>query len=287
MEPVQVSEHPRMLRPPAAGFDSSHRAYRRAGEAGARPAVMTVARPQPVDSALRRPAGAFRSPSRGAIPRAADLNVGELIGRLTTELAVELPGTYRSATYQLAKRAVDIAGAAVLLTLLAPLFLVTAVAIWLDSPGPAFFVQGRIGKGGRIFPMIKFRTMVRDSGVRLSGPHKRQDDDRVTRVGRVLRKSSLDEVPQLINVLLGHMSLVGPRPELPEIVLAHYQPWQFQRFLVPQGMTGWWQVTGRGTKLLYEHTEDDLYYIEHASFWFDLGILLKTIPAVLHRDGAF
>jgi lipopolysaccharide/colanic/teichoic acid biosynthesis glycosyltransferase len=165
--------------------------------------------------------------------------------------------------------------------------LLIALAICLDSPGPALFIQERVGEGGRLFKIFKFRTMANGSTVRLSEQHKRRDDDRITRVGRVLRKTSLDELPQLLNVFLGQMSLVGPRPEIPAIVLARYQPWQYRRFLAPQGMTGWWQVTGRGSKLLYEHTEDDLYYIEHASFRFDLRILVKTVGAVIRRDGAF
>ena len=93
--------------------------------------------------------------------------------------------------------------------------------------------------------------------------------------------------PAVINVLLGHMSLVGPRPEIPAIVQAHYQPWQYERFLVPQGITGWWQVNGRGGKLMYEHTEDDIYYVEHAGFGLDVKILWMTVRAVFRREGAF
>ncbi len=191
-------------------------------------------------------------------------------------------------SYQIAKRLLDIAGAAIGLIILAPVFLIVAILILLDSSGPVFFIQERVGFRGRPFRMLKFRTMT--TGERPpqdGGPHKRRDDHRVTRVGKILRVTSLDEVPQLINVLRGEMSLVGPRPEILSIVLAKYQPWQYQRFLVPQGMTGWWQVTGRGRKLLCEHTEDDLYYIQHASFWFDLKILLMTIRAVIRREGAF
>ena len=163
-----------------------------------------------------------------------------------------------------------------------------AILILLDSPGPFFFTQERVGLRGNPFRMLKFRTMA--IGGRLpqdGGPHKRRDDHRVTRVGKFLRATSLDEDPQLVNILRGEMSLVRPRPEIFSIVLGKYQPWQYQRFLVPQGMTGWWQVTGRGRKLLCEHTEDDLYYIQDASFWFDLKILLMTVRAVIRREGAF
>ena len=190
-------------------------------------------------------------------------------------------------SYRIAKRVLDIVVASLGLVLIAPLMLVIAAMIRLDSPGPAIFRQERIGQGGRRFQILKFRTMVNGCDLLRDGPHKRPDDARVTRVGRLLRRTSLDELPQLINVLRGEMSLVGPRPELPEIVDAHYEPWQYRRFLVPQGITGWWQVTGRGKKLMYEHTEDDLYYIENASFRFDLLILAKTVVAVLRREGAF
>lgn len=192
-----------------------------------------------------------------------------------------------SLAYRLSKRLLDVVAATLGLILLLPLFIIVALLIRLDSPGPAFFVQARVGQQGRIFHMIKFRTMVDGSELRLRGRHKRPDDERITRVGRWLRRTSVDEMPQLVNVLLGQMSLVGPRPELPEIVLQRYAPWQYQRFSVPQGMTGWWQVTGRGAKLLCEHTDDDLYYIAHASFRFDLRILAMTVRAVYHREGAF
>lgn len=190
-------------------------------------------------------------------------------------------------SYRVAKRVLDIVVASLGLVLLAPLMLLLAALIRLDSPGPVIFHQERVGQGGRRFQILKFRTMVNGCELLRDGPHKRPDDARVTRVGRLLRHTSLDELPQLINVLRGEMSLVGPRPELPEIVEARYEPWQYRRFLVPQGITGWWQVTGRGKKLMCEHTEDDLYYIENASFRFDLLILAKTVVAVVRREGAF
>ena len=190
--------------------------------------------------------------------------------------------------YVLAKRLLDVVVALVGLVACAPLFLILALLIKLDSPGPVFFLQERVGYRGRIFKMVKFRTMAAGSERAVpNGVHKRPGDPRVTRVGRFLRRTSLDELPQLLNVLRGEMSLVGPRPEVVEIVLSRYQPWQYQRFLVPQGLTGWWQVTGRSTKVMHEHTEDDLYDIAHASLWFDLKILLRTIPTVLRGHGAF
>lgn len=231
------------------------------------------------------PAGAPALPQAEAASGYAE--TAQLIEAITDGLAHEMGLPAFATSYRIAKRALDILVSATGLVLLAPVFLIIAVLIRLDSPGPAFFIQERVGYRGRLFRMIKFRTMVDGAGVRRDGIHKRRDDGRITRVGRFLRKTSLDELPQLINVLLGQMSLVGPRPELPEIVHDRYQPWQFQRFLVPQGITGWWQVTGRGDKLLCEHTEDDLYYIEHASFWTDLKILAMTAQAVVRREGAF
>lgn len=187
----------------------------------------------------------------------------------------------------MSKRVLDVSLAILALILLAPIMLVVALAIRLDSPGPALFKQQRVGKSGQLFRMYKFRSMTENAGVRLNGLHKSSDDDRITRVGAFIRKTSLDELPQLLNVILGHMSLVGPRPELPEIVLQRYEPWQYKRLNVPQGITGWWQVTGRGKKLLWKHTADDLYYVERASLWFDLKLLFMTAKAVFSRDGAF
>jgi exopolysaccharide biosynthesis polyprenyl glycosylphosphotransferase len=194
------------------------------------------------------------------------------------------------------KRVFDITASAGLLLLLSPLMLLIALLIKLESPGPVFFFQERIGEHGRRFKMIKFRSMYQDAERRWqevarrdeSGRliHKMTDDPRVTRVGRKLRRTSLDELPQLANVLRGEMSLVGPRPEMPYIA-AEYEPWQWQRFRVPPGMTGWWQVNGRSDKPMHLHTEDDLYYIQNYSFWLDLRILFKTLIIVWQGHGAY
>jgi exopolysaccharide biosynthesis polyprenyl glycosylphosphotransferase len=173
---------------------------------------------------------------------------------------------------------------------------ILSLAIWLDDHGPVFFRQERVGENGRIFRIFKFRTMVVNAEalrheveqVDEHGNliHKTKSDPRVTRMGRFLRRSSLDELPQLINVVRGEMSLVGPRPEMPYLV-EKYQPWQRKRFAVPQGLTGWWQVNGRSDKPMHLHTEDDLYYVQHYSIWLDLQILIKTVAVVLRGKGAF
>ena len=148
--------------------------------------------------------------------------------------------------------------------------LLSALMIFLEDGVPILFRQQRVGENGHVFEMLKFRTMVRnaeqlqaqvekrDSNGNLI--HKTKDDPRITRVGHLLRRLSFDELPQLFNVLGGSMSLVGPRPEMPSLV-ENYQPWQRKRFVIPPGLTGWWQVNGRSDKPMHLHTEDDLYYI--------------------------
>lgn len=195
------------------------------------------------------------------------------------------------------KRLFDITVSLALIVLLSPMMLLIALLIKLESPGPVIFKQERIGEHGRRFQMFKFRSMYIDADRRwhevakrdeTTGKllHKQKDDPRVTRVGRKLRRTSLDELPQLFNVLRGEMSLVGPRPEMPYIA-AEYEPWQWQRFRVPPGITGWWQVNGRSDKPMHLHTEDDLYYIQNYSFWLDLRILAKTLIVVWQGHGAY
>jgi exopolysaccharide biosynthesis polyprenyl glycosylphosphotransferase len=197
---------------------------------------------------------------------------------------------------RLLKRLFDITASAILLVLLAPIMALIALLIKLESPGPVFFLQERIGEHGRRFRMIKFRSMYQDAEqhwrevVQRDAEgnllHKSSDDPRTTRVGRKLRRASLDELPQLINVLRGEMSLVGPRPEIPYIA-AEYEPWQWQRLRVLPGMTGWWQVNGRSEKPMHLYTQEDLYYIQNYSFWLDLRILFKTLMIVWRGDGAY
>jgi exopolysaccharide biosynthesis polyprenyl glycosylphosphotransferase len=177
-----------------------------------------------------------------------------------------------------------------------PLALVLGIAIKLDSPGPVFYTQVRVGKGGKRFRMYKFRSMSIDAERQLdeirplneaAGPiFKIKEDPRVTRIGNLLRKTSLDELPQLWNVLSGDMSLVGPRPPLPSEVEA-YESWHHRRLTVNQGMTGLWQVSGRSLLTFEEMVNLDIYYIENWSIWLDLLILLKTMPIVILARGAF
>jgi len=197
---------------------------------------------------------------------------------------------------RLTKRLFDLAASAILLVVLAPLFVLLLLGIRLDSPGPLIFRQRRVGENGHLFWMFKFRSMEEGADSRLTEVssrdargrliHKRRDDPRVTSIGRWLRRTSLDELPQLFNVLRGDMSLVGPRPELP-LLVDMYEPWQRKRFAVPQGMTGWWQISGRSDRPLHLSTEDDLYYIENHSFLLDLEILIRTVGIVLRGRGAF
>jgi exopolysaccharide biosynthesis polyprenyl glycosylphosphotransferase len=194
------------------------------------------------------------------------------------------------------KRGFDLLMTLLLMPFALPVIGVIAAAIKLDSSGPVFYRPVRVGENGGKFRMIKFRTMVvgaekmqhlvekRDTEGHLI--FKTPDDPRVTRVGRLLRRTSLDELPQLFNVFMGEMSLVGPRPEMPELV-EKYDLWQRKRFAVPQGMTGWWQINGRSDKPMHLHTEEDLYYVQHYSIWLDLQIIIMTLWAVLRGKGAY
>jgi exopolysaccharide biosynthesis polyprenyl glycosylphosphotransferase len=183
------------------------------------------------------------------------------------------PGT-KKVEYELVKRCIDLILATTFLILGFPIFLALATLVKLDSPGPAIFKQKRVGQNGRLFEMYKFRSMhLHASGSDYSP--KTQLDLRITRFGRFLRKTSLDELPQLLNVLQGNMSLVGPRPEMPFIV-AEYREKERLRLQVKPGLTGLWQLSGDRAFLIHENIEYDLYYIQHRNFFMDLAILLHT-----------
>jgi exopolysaccharide biosynthesis polyprenyl glycosylphosphotransferase len=194
------------------------------------------------------------------------------------------------------KRVIDVVLSVVGLILGFPLACLIALAIKLDSPGPVLFKQVRVGQGAKPFLFYKFRSMfVGAEGIKkeflhlnqMDGPvFKLLDDPRITRVGRFLRKSSLDEFPQLFNVLRGEMSLVGPRPPVPEEVRL-YEPWQMRRLAVKPGLTCLWQVSGRSILGFDEWMRLDIQYIRNRSLLLDLQILLRTIPAVLSGTGAY
>lgn len=194
------------------------------------------------------------------------------------------------------KRTADLIGASMLIAMLTPVFLVVSLAIRLGSPGPVLFRQQRVGTAGSPFTMYKFRSMVVDAEQRLKKLHaenegnkvlfKMKDDPRVTSVGSFIRRFSLDELPQLFNVVGGSMSLVGPRPPLPAEV-EKYDTHAHRRLLVRPGMTGLWQVSGRSLLSWDDTVRLDLYYVENWSFLGDCTILLRTVRAVLGRHGAF
>jgi exopolysaccharide biosynthesis polyprenyl glycosylphosphotransferase len=176
--------------------------------------------------------------------------------------------------YQVVKRLCDFIGSIVLLVLAAPLMLLLACLIRVDSRGSVLFRQERVGRNGRLFKMYKFRTMHTDAAPYEHSPD-RSNDPRITRVGKFLRRTSIDELPQLLNVLRGDMSLVGPRPEMPFIVEG-YTERQIQRLEVKPGITGLWQLSGDRVFQIHENIEYDLYYIQHRNFFMDLAILLHT-----------
>lgn len=251
----------------------------------------------------KRELGAPRKSRGGALMRSkekTDMNSGFTGCGLpeedaeTTEAAARLrAGRYG---YRATKRAFDVAFSLLVLVCLSWLFAIIAVAIKLDDPeGPVIFAQTRVGKDGREFRMYKFRSMVADAEERLAGlkalnektgpVFKMADDPRVTRVGRVLRKLSLDELPQFVNVLRGDLSVVGPRPALPAEVAA-YTPRQRQRLSVKQGLTCFWQTRRNRDAITFdEWVELDLLYIRKCSVWTDFKLIVQTVGCVLTAQG--
>lgn len=197
-----------------------------------------------------------------------------------------------SAIYNMAKRALDIMASTLGLIILSPILLVVAILIKLESKGPAIFSQKRIGLNKKEFKMYKFRSMVQNAEElkeklakenEMSGPmFKMKNDPRVTKVGKFIRKTSIDELPQLINVLKGEMSLVGPRPSLPKEV-SKFEPWMLRRLSVKPGLTCYWQVSGRNNIDFEDWMKLDLQYVNDRSFWLDLKLILKT-ATVLFGD---
>lgn len=206
------------------------------------------------------------------------------------------PGSTHGRYATKVKPVFDVVLAAALFLLTLPAMLVIAMAIRVSMGPGVIYRQRRVGRHGRPFTVYKFRTMLHDrrsrAQIRVTDPawdglerrvcHKREDDPRHTPVGRVLRKLGLDELPQLANVLLGQMSLVGPRPELVEVV-ERYEPWQHARHQVKPGITGLWQVSERGQGLMCENTSTDIAYVANVSLRTDLRVLARTVPAALIR----
>jgi len=200
--------------------------------------------------------------------------------------------------YRFVKRVADILFSFLGLIVLSPVFLITAICIKLDSPGPVLFNQIRAGKTGKPFLLYKFRSMCKNAEKQLMESDaidkrdgtpfidKPKNDTRITKVGRLIRVTSIDELPQLLNVLIGNMSLVGPRP-LAMYVYEAMQPRQQQRNSVKPGITCIWQVSGRNNIVGQERVEMDLRYVRECGLWADIVLLLKTIPALISRKGAY
>jgi len=230
-------------------------------------------------------AGELRLPNYDPEPKALEL-----------EATARQPAVAKPWLWNALKRVSDIVVSFALLLFLLPLFLCVAIAIRVISPGPVFFIQRRIGKNGKEFSLYKFRTMV--DGAHLLHQHlahlndikgpalKIARDPRLHSLGPFLRRSSLDELPQLWNVLRGEMSLVGPRPALP-CEVAGYQRGYFRRFTVPPGMSGLWQVSGRTNIPFRRWMAMDAWYARHWSPLLDCWILARTLPAVIRREGAW
>ena len=197
--------------------------------------------------------------------------------------------------YHIIKRLFDIVSSALMMLFLSPLFLIVIIAIKLDDPGPAFFSQERAGLNGKGFKIFKFRSMCQNAPElrssledknEVNGPaFKMKDDPRVTRVGKIIRRTSIDELPQLINIIIGDMSIVGPRP-LPTYENDQLNDYQKQRLLVLPGLLCYWQVRGRHINSFDDWMKMDLQYINDANLWTDFKIILEGIPAVIKGTGA-
>lgn len=231
---------------------------------------------------------------RNLSPLAEGQEFGSVIAAAPVQVHFEID---KKLSYEIIKRVFDIFGAAVLLILTFPISVVTALAIKLSDGGPMFYVHQRVGLGGREFRCIKFRSMKADADrhkLHLASQNKHPDqrtfklvhDPRITPLGRILRKSSIDELPQLWNVLKGEMSLVGPRAPIPAEVRM-YRGSDLRRLSVRPGLTCIWQVSGRSNLAFPEQLQLDLKYIEQRSLWLDLKLLILTIPAVLTCQGAY
>lgn len=201
----------------------------------------------------------------------------------------------KSKAYLIAKRITDVLFSGIGLIILSPVFVIVAIAIKLDSKGPIFFKQDRVGKDEEIFSMYKFRSMVvnaeelkkaLENQNEMSGPmFKMKKDPRITRVGRFIRKTSIDELPQLVNVIKGDMSLVGPRPSLPKEV-EQFEPWMKERLTVQPGITCFWQVMGRNSIPFEEWMKLDVKYVRERNYFLDIKLIFKTFFVLFGDDSA-
>lgn len=200
-----------------------------------------------------------------------------------------------SEAYYYTKWLIDLLGSLLGLIILSPIMLITIIAIKLDSKGPAFFTQERVGQNGKIFRMFKFRSMCVDAEAKLkdikhknemTGPmFKMKEDPRITKIGKIIRKTSIDELPQLLNVLRGEMSLVGPRPNLPSEV-AKFKEHHKRKLMAKPGLTCYWQVSGRSNIDFEQWMELDIKYIEERSIWIDIKLIFKTVKVLIGDEGA-
>lgn len=226
----------------------------------------------------------------------AEYMSGDLPEREVLNTIAIYEGSPQKKSYELVKHILDIIFTILAFIMLSPVFLITAIAIKIDSKGPIFYTQSRVGKNGKQFKMYKFRSMCSDADEMLQELHhlnekdgpifKISNDPRVTKIGRIIRKASIDELPQLFNILRGEMTIVGPRPPLIHEV-EQYTPYQAQRLTVSPGLTCYWQINGRSELSFEEWVELDLKYINERGFITDLKIILKTIPVVLLGVGAY
>jgi len=249
--------------------------------------------PQPDPVAPRRVPRPHRTPRQRR--RSAVTNCSLAQQRFAANQPIVEPEGNPRHEYQRLKRLLDIVGALVLLVLLSPVLLTTLVALIVTTRCRPFFVQQRVGHLGRRFPMIKFRTMRLDAdklqhlvqNEHACGPiFKNRQDPRITRLGRILRRTSIDEMPQLLNVLVGHMSLVGPRPPVPSEVV-QYAAWQRRRLAIKPGLTCVWQVSGRSEIGFEDWVRMDIWYARHQGLWTDLKLLARTPWTVITCRGAY
>lgn len=202
----------------------------------------------------------------------------------------------RKAVYSIIKRIIDFIGGIIGIILLSPVLLITAILIKYESKGRVIFSQSRVGLNGKEFKIYKFRSMVEDAEIlkkdledknEMSGPmFKIKSDPRITKVGRFIRRTSIDELPQLINIVKGEMSFVGPRPSLPSEV-ERFEPWMIKRLEVKPGLTCYWQISGRNNISFYEWMKLDIEYIKDRSLWLDIKLIYKTLFLLLGDKNAF